>query len=155
MAHGAKYIPGVGTRAPSVFEAHIPTLEGSRKMKTKRIALPLLFASVVAFAQAPDAGLFSGKWKVHSIVSGNEYDTECTFVQKDNDVTGTCTTDNGPAKLTGKVDGKKLSWSYESEYNGAPLTLKYSGTLDAGKIDGDIDVVQYNVGGGFTATQEK
>jgi len=144
-------------------------------MKMKRIALPLLLASVAAFAQAPtqaptqapaqapaqvpaqapDASLFSGKWKVHSFVSGNEYDTECTFVQKDNDLTGTCTTDDGPSKLTGKVDGKKLSWSYESQYNGAPLTLKYSGTLDAGKINGDIDVVQYNVGGGFTATQDK
>lgn len=144
-------------------------------MKMMIIALPLLLASVAAFAQAPtqtpaqtpaqapaqtpaqapDAGLFSGKWKVHSFVSGNEYDTECTFVQKDNDLTGTCTTDDGPSKLTGKVDGKKISWQYESEYNGGPLTLKYSGTLDAGKINGDVDVVQYNVGGGFTATQEK
>jgi len=144
-------------------------------MKMKMIALPLLLASVGAFAQAPaqapgpapapaptqasapapDAGLFSGKWKVHSVVSGNEYDTACTFVQKDNDVTGTCTTDDGPAKLTGKVDGKKLSWSYESQYNGAPLTLNYSGTLDAGKINGEVDVVQYNVAGGFTATPEK
>jgi hypothetical protein len=33
--------------------------------------------------------------------------------------------------------------------------LKYSGALDSGKINGDIDVVQYNVGGGFTAVPDK
>lgn len=120
-----------------------------------RIALPLLLASVVAFAQAPGDGALTGQWKVHSSVSGNDSDAECTFVQKDNGLTGTCTTDQGASKLTGKIDGTKVSWSYDSEYNGSPLTVTYNGTLSSGKIMGEVDVEPFAVDGDFTATQSK
>ncbi len=123
----------------------------------KVIALPLLLFSATVLAQAPasDAGL-SGKWKIHQSIAGNESDSECTFTQKDNDLSGTCGTDSSTAaKFTGKVDGKKVSWSYKSEYNGSPLTMNYSGTLDSGKIAGDVEVDPFNVTGDFTATQAK
>jgi hypothetical protein len=125
----------------------------------KLFALPLILFGAVAFAQAPqaqapDASNVTGKWKVHVSVAGNDSDSECTFIQKDSELTGSCVGDAGPKQLTGKVDGKKVSWTYVSEYNGSPLTLKYSGTYSPGKIAGDIDVEEFSVSGDFTATLE-
>ena len=64
-------------------------------------------------------------------------DGECILTQTDNDLTGTCKTAEGKdAKASGKVDGDKITWSFDSDYNGTPLTIKYEGKLDvaAGKI---------------------
>ncbi len=111
--------------------------------------------SVLAFAA--DNPKINGNWNVHNNVAGNESDSVCTFTQKDSDLTGTCKNENGEGQAVGKVDGTKVSWSYESEYNGSPLTLKYSGTLDeaANKITGTLSVVQFGVDGEFTATLAK
>ncbi len=79
------------------------------------------------------------------------------MTQKDNDISGTCKTDNGEGKAIGKVDGTKVTWSYDSEYNGSPLTVKYLGTLDAAasKISGTVSVEQFGVEGDFTAALSK
>ncbi len=142
---------------PECFMWRLPPTEGFLQMK--RTALPLLFASVLAsvlaFAQVQGNGALTGAWQVHTSVSGNESDAVCTFAQKDNNLTGTCATDQGASKLIGKVDGTKVSWSYDSEYNGSPLTVTYSGTLASGKITGDVDVEPFAVDGDFTATQSK
>ena len=95
------------------------------------------------------------KWKLHQSIAGNDNDSECTFTQKDNDLTGSCTADQGTVTLAGKVDGKKVSWSYDSEYNGTPLTVKFTGTLDSDKITGEVEVDPFSVTGDFTATQVK
>jgi hypothetical protein len=115
-------------------------------------------ASAAIASLAADNASVTGKWKIHSSIAGNESDSECTLSQTDNDVTGTCKTAEGnDAKVTGKVDGAKVAWSFESEYNGTPLTLKYNGTLDsaAGKIAGSMSVDPFGVEGDFTATAVK
>jgi hypothetical protein len=90
-------------------------------------------------------------------VAGNESDVECTFIQKDNALGGSCATDHGDKPLTGKVDGPKITWSYDSEYEGTPLTVKYSGTIDsaAAKLSGSVSVEQFGVDGDFTAALSK
>jgi hypothetical protein len=70
-----------------------------------------------------------------------------------NDLAGFCGVTQGDAKITGKVDGEKVIWSYNVDYNGSKLTMKYEGTLDAGKINGAVTVAPFGVGGNFTATQ--
>ena len=107
------------------------------------------------FAQAPDNAGLSGKWKLHQSIAGNESDSDCTFTQKDNDLTGSCGGGEKTIKISGKVDGKKVSWSYNSDYNGTPLTVKFSGTLDSGKITGEVEVDPFSATGDFTATQVK
>ena len=97
-------------------------------MKTLFLSILLASASVSA-ARADNASL-SGKWEVHSNVAGNESDVACTFTQKDDDLGGSCATDHGDRPLTGKVNGTKITWSYDSEYEGTPLTVKYSGTIN-------------------------
>jgi hypothetical protein len=121
----------------------------------KKLAALLLLGSAIAFAQSSDSAGLSGKWKLHQSIAGNESDSECTFTQKDNDLTGTCAAGESTSKISGKVDGKKVSWSYSSEYNGQQLTVKYTGTLDASKITGEVNVDPFGATGDFTATLEK
>ena len=120
----------------------------------------LILTAFLAFAtlnsMAADNTSLTGKWKIHQSVMGNDSDSDCTFTQKDNDLTGSCTADQGSGKITGKLDGNKVSWSYETEYNGSPLTVKFTGTLDStGKIAGAVSVEQFGVDGEFTATPVK
>jgi hypothetical protein len=124
-------------------------------MKSLVISVLLAFMSVAAVAA--DGVSLNGKWTVHTTVMGNESDMSCTFTRKDNDLSGTCTSDNGDGKITGKVDGTKVTWSYLSQYNGEPLTTTYTGTLDsaAGKITGTVNVEQFGVDGDFTASPVK
>lgn len=119
-----------------------------------KIALLLLTAAALATA-AGNLSL-SGKWRIHSNISGNENDQTCTFTQTDNDLAGSCTTDSGVAKVTGKIDGKKVTWSFKSEYNGSPLTVNYEGTVNSEtKISGTVNVPEYSADGDFTATLSK
>ena len=73
-----------------------------------------------------------------------------------NDLTGSCTSDNGPVKISGKIDGKKATWTYKSQHDGSPLTVIYKGTLDSlTKITGTVSAVEFGIDGEFTATRSK
>src|SRR5260370_196545 len=109
----------------------------------------LLFASF-AFA-APN---LTGKWTIHNSIAGNENDQECKFVVTDNKITGSCKSQDKDLLVTGTVDGNKVSWQYQSEYNGTPLTLIYTANLDgSGKIAGTVEVQPYGVTGDFAAAK--
>jgi hypothetical protein len=117
----------------------------------------LLACSAVASLAADNPSL-TGKWKIHSSIAGNDSDTECTLTQTGNDISGTCKTAEGKdAKATGKVDGANVSWQFESDYNGTPLTIKYTAKLDPtmGKVAGTVSVDPFGVEGDFTATPDK
>ena len=116
----------------------------------KKLAVSVLLASAFAIAQAQDSAV-AGKWKIHSSIAGNESDATCTFAQSGNDLSGTCPGPQGEVKFTGKVDGKKVTWSYQMDYNGSPLTMKYEGILDAGKIAGTVTVDPFGVSGDMSA----
>jgi hypothetical protein len=98
----------------------------------------------------------AGKWKVHNSIVGNESDQDCSFAQQGNDISGTCSVEQGTAKVTGKVTDTKITWQYDTEYNGSPLTLVYTGTMDKdSKITGTVEVQPMSVNGDFTATPSK
>lgn len=118
----------------------------------KKSAILVLLSFSLAIAHAQGSSSLAGKWKVHSSIVGNESNMECLFTQNETELGGTCSSDQGNLKITGKIDGKKVSWSYNSEYNGSPLTLRYTGTLEAGKVTGTVLVEQFGVEGDFTAT---
>jgi len=97
-----------------------------------------------------------GNWTVSSNVSGNASESTCAFTQKDADLTGSCKGERGPVAITGKVEGKTVSWQFDTQYEGQTLTVYYSGTLDsAEKIAGTVNVQPMNVSGEFTATKAK
>jgi hypothetical protein len=123
-------------------------------MKKSFIASLFVFATMPILA-AGSSGV-AGKWKVHNNIAGNESDQDCTFVQTDKVLTGACKGDNSEVKISGSVDEKKITWKFDSEYNGNPLTLTYTGTLDeSGNIQGDVQVDPMGVTGDFKATPVK
>jgi hypothetical protein len=123
-------------------------------MRAVLAASTLLFATS-AFA----AGVTSltGQWSIHNSIAGNDSDQDCKFVQQDNAITGTCKSAEGKdLAVTGTVDGKKVTWKYDSDYNGTALTLTYTATLgDSDKISGSVEVQPFGVSGDFTATPVK
>lgn len=122
-------------------------------MKKLLASSVLLFASFAIAAGVPS---LTGQWTVHNSIAGNESDQECKFVQTDNKLTGTCSGTEKEVQVTGSIDGKKVTWKYESEYNGSPLTVTYTATLDdSDKIAGSVDVDPFGVTGDFTATRSK
>jgi hypothetical protein len=122
-------------------------------MKKLIATATLLFAPTAFAAGTPS---LSGQWTVHNSIAGNESDQECKFVQTENKLTGTCKSDDKDVQVSGSVDGNKVSWKYNSEYNGTPLILTYSGTIDeSGKLSGTVDVDPYSVTGDFTAAPSK
>jgi hypothetical protein len=122
-------------------------------MKTLTVSSILLLASS---AFAADAPTLTGRWSVHTSVSGNEIDQECKFVQEDSKLTGSCKSTDKEVQITGGLDGKKVTWKYDSEYNGTALTATYTATIDdPKKISGTVDVQPYGVTGEFSAVPSK
>lgn len=122
----------------------------------KALPLFLLLALAAIPVSAADAPSVAGKWKVHNSIAGNENDQDCTFTLKDKDITGTCSLEQGSAEVTGKVGDASITWQYKMEYNGTPLTLVYTGTIDKdSKIAGTVEVQPMSITGDFTATPSK
>lgn len=122
-------------------------------MKKLMAAGTLIFATAALAAGAPN---LTGQWNVHNSIAGNESDQACNFVQTETKLTGSCKSEDKEVEITGSLDGNKVTWKYDSEYNGTPLTLTYTATLDdSGKIAGAVQVDPFNVTGDFTATPVK
>jgi len=123
-------------------------------MKTFLVATTLICAVSVFAAESPT---LTGNWNIHTSIAGNESDQPCKFVFANNKLTGSCKgQDANDVPIAGSVDGNKLTWKYESQYNGAPLTMTYTATLDgSGKISGTVEVQPFAVTGDFTATPIK
>lgn len=122
-------------------------------MKKLFAASAVLIATSASAAGAPN---LTGQWNVHNSIAGNESDQTCSFVQTENQLTGSCKSEDKEVQITGGLDGNKVTWKYDSEYNGSPLTLTYTATLDdSGKIAGSVEVDPFNVTGDFTATPVK
>jgi len=120
----------------------------------KLLAFSALLMTSTAFA-AGTANL-TGQWSVHNSIAGNESDQECMLVQTDSKITGSCKDTEKEVQITGSIDKNKVTWTYQSEYNGTPLTLTYTGTLDdSSKIAGSIEVSPFGVTGDFTAIPSK
>jgi hypothetical protein len=108
------------------------------------------------FLAAADGDSLSGRWLVHRSAGGNESQIDCAFTQKNNDLTGTCESDRGRLQLTGKLDGKLITWTHKSESPGGPVTVVYKGTVEStAKITGTLTAVEFAIEGEFTATRAK
>lgn len=121
----------------------------------KPLLLSLFFAATAAVVSAADP-VIEGKWQVHTSIAGNENDMVCTFAQKEEALTGSCASPTQTFEITGKRTANRVTWSYKSEYNGTPLTVKYDGSLDAATgMKGNVEVPEFSVSGDFSATPAK
>lgn len=122
-------------------------------MKTLVIALSIAAATRASAVQQTSV---AGKWKVDSNIGGTASEQSCTFTQKDDGaLAGTCDSDQGELAITGKVDGKNVTWQLNTRWEGQVLTVIYSGALESSKIVGRVDVQPLGVSGEFTATPQK
>src|SRR5260370_864518 len=118
-------------------------------MKILLATFALLFASSAFGAQN-----LTGHWAIHNNIAGNENDQECGLVVTDNKISGSCKSQDKDLPVTGTVDGNKVTWQFQAEYNGSPITLIYTATLDdSNKIVGTVEVQPYGVTGDITATR--
>lgn len=116
----------------------------------------LLLSVLMVSAAADETTSLNGKWQIQRVAAGRESQQECTFTQTKNDLTGSCTSDRGTVEISGKVDGKKVTWTYKGDSEGGPVTVVYVGTFNsANRIVGTVSAVEFGVTGDFTATQSK
>jgi len=114
----------------------------------------ILISLLLVVAGAADKAALAGKWQIHINIADHESDQSCTFVQNGNDLSGTCASTGGTSALTGKVDDKKITWTYKVNGSSGPVTLNYRGALNsATNMTGSVNVEEYGVEGEFTATQ--
>jgi hypothetical protein len=111
---------------------------------------------IVATAALGANSNMNGTWNVKDNIAGKEGESVCMLTQKAMDFSGTCKGDDGNVDITGKVDGRRVSWQLKSDYNGQTLTVVYTGTMDSDStITGKIDVQPIGASGDFTAKKAK
>jgi hypothetical protein len=121
------------------------------------VAVLMAVVSLPMLAAAPLAGMTgsTGTWKVIGDVQGVPVILTCSLVQADSKVTGACVDDQSKSHpLTGEVKDQTVSWAFATEYEGSPITVNLSGTIDAtgAKMAGTIAVDPMQVDGTFNAT---
>ena len=135
------------------LECQEPQLKGE---PMRLVLLSLLLASAAVLAPAADDASLSGKWQIQRSAAGRESQLDCTFTQKNSDLTGSCSSDRGKVEISGKVDGKSVTWTHKSESEGGPVTVVYQGTVEsATKITGKVTAIEFSIEGEFTATRSR
>ena len=118
-------------------------------MKTLMLAAAAaLLAPGLAAAQD-----LSGTWNLNLNIADMMIPVTCTFVQAGQALTGSCGGPDGkPAALTGTVDGAKLSWAYDTQFQDMPMHVAYKGDIKSDTaISGALDVP--GASGTFTGTK--
>jgi hypothetical protein len=133
-------------------------------MRTGIAAAAALAAMALAAGQArAQAGPVdvSGAWRVAGKVSSFAFTLTCDFKPDGARLGGVCVdgSTSDPKVATGKahrltagrIDGDKVSWTYQSSFLLTKFDVSYSGTMTGGRISGTIDAQGRQ--GAFTATR--
>jgi len=99
----------------------------------RKIAFVLvLIAMGCLCAQAAD---ISGKWKGSLVTPGGIKNYIYEFKVDGNVLTGTATLNGKPIQIqNGKINGDDISFTEPGEFNGAKVTVKYTGKVEGDKI---------------------
>jgi hypothetical protein len=91
---------------------------------------------------AADAPNISGTWTASFDTQVGKQEYTYTFVVKGSQLTGHAKSANGDTQITeGKIDGNKVSFVENLDYQGMPLKIVYTGTVSsADQIDFTRDV---------------
>jgi hypothetical protein len=122
----------------------------------KTIVLSFLLFSVPVLVPAAQDTSLAGQWKIHSSIAGHESDFDCTFTQNNQDLGGTCKTNEATLTITGKLEASKVTFQYKTTYEGQELTIVHAGKVESpSKFAGSVEVQPMGVTGDFTASQVK
>jgi hypothetical protein len=129
-------------------------------MKSAVLLFGLFLSAHILTAQTatvPAPGPSTESWKIDGNVQGVAVLLTCSIVETNKLITGSCSGDEGgPHAIKGTVQDKLLTWSFDSTYQGQPITVTLSGTLDAtgAKMSGSIAVDPLQADGLFTAIKQ-
>ena len=118
----------------------------------RTILYGLLLPAASGFAQNAD---LSGRWQVHNEISGTRTDQSCMFQVAGSALSGDCTSENSVVHLSGTINGREVSWTYETRRNLIKLSVLHKGNAESGKISGIAVVSPFGAKGTFTATRQK
>ena len=77
----------------------------------------------------------------------------CTFVVKEQHLTGRCIAENGSHDLSGEIHGKSVSWQLSGDRSGSTI---FTGTIGSdSSITGTYEVRQGTILGDFTFTASR
>jgi hypothetical protein len=127
---------------------HVPS-----KVSVRNIFLKKLPISASA-AASPSHDSIAGNWKLRSQLGGSEMGDPqmCTFLVKEERLTGSCATENGIRDLTGEIHGKSITWQLGGRFG--PMT--FTGTIDSDtRISGTFALQQAAITGEFTFTARR
>ena len=108
--------------------------------------------TLLAVFVLPAAADVSGSWKLDGHIEGVRINRICTLQQSGQKLDGKCKNATDEVVLAGEVDGNKVVWKYDVMYDGAKLTLTFSGTLEAASMKGSIETM--GAKGDFTARKQ-
>jgi hypothetical protein len=116
----------------------------------------LAFALAAIAARGAEDVSVAGEWRIRRSAAGAQSTQTCTLTRAGEEIGGSCSADRGPVKVTGKVEGRKVTWTYQTERDGGPLTVIYRGVIESpDTIKGSVSAVEYGIDGEFTATRVK
>ena len=119
-----------------------------------------LLVSLVASpsANADDA---AGRWAVIGHVAGKDFTLDCRFAEAAQRLTGACVDGpTGDAKIKGgrshtltkgAVNGRKVSWAYQSSVGILPFGVDYDGVQQGDRMSGELKALGKT--GTFTANR--
>jgi len=101
----------------------------------------------------------AGTWTVDGDVQGTPVKMTCVLAVAEHKLTGTCAgagDDPTARPVIGQLTGKGLSWRFDSQYQGTPITLTMTGELIPGgtKMNGSIAVSPFDAYGTFAAVKQ-
>jgi len=119
-------------------------------MKTLVLCLALALTVAAVPSYAAEATNVAGAWNIDGSVQGNAVKYVCTLAQEGDKLTGTAKIEDKDIPVTGSVKEKEVTWQFDIVYQGTPLTLVFTATLDtATDMKGTIAVA--GLVGDFTA----
>lgn len=112
-------------------------------------------AALLGAVSLPLAADTTGDWQFDGDVAGNPLRMLCALTQDGGKLSGSCKSDQGmEIKLAGTVEGPKVTFTYNVDYQGSTYTLTYTGKLTDMEMSltGDIEVA--GTSGTFSAKKK-
>lgn len=100
----------------------------------------LLLIGALALCAAPGAAAdVSGEWQVTVDIAGNTGTPTIVLRQEGSKLTGTYKGMLGESPLKGTVEGDKVRWEFQADFNGEKFQVVYTGTYSGSEMKGVID----------------
>lgn len=110
----------------------------------KALLVVLAFTVVTSLAYAP--ANVAGKWAIRVDAGGQQVEVDFNLTQKDDTFTGTTSSQLGDGTIEqGKVTDSSFTAIMKTTLQGTPVDIKLSGKVDGEKLSGSMDVPSFGV----------